>query len=333
MKAPLLFIWSRMNDENDGEASGALAIGGILGYGEKNTREGSCMQIGLIGTGVMGAAMARNLMKAGHSLYVYTRTALKAQPLIEEGAIWCPSVAACARERDAVITMVGYPKDVEEVYFGEEGILANARQGAYVIDMTTTDPVLSVRISDNARARGLHALDAPVSGGDSGARAGTLSIMVGGEKEDFDACLPLFSAMGTNIVYEGKAGSGQHTKMANQIALGGAIAGVCEAISYGQAHGLDIQTMLDSIGAGAAGSWQMSNMAPRMLKGDFAPGFYVKHYIKDMDIAQRQAAAVGQRLPVLEQVLAMYRELAQRGEGDLGTQALLHYYQDKQTLD
>ena len=288
------------------------------------------MQIGFIGIGVMGAAMARNLMKAGHSLYVYTRTAKKADSLVAEGAIWCPSVAACAQDRDAVITMVGYPKDVEEVYFGEAGILEHAKQGAYIIDMTTTDPLLSVRISKAAQEKGLHALDAPVSGGDSGARAGTLSIMVGGEKEDFDACLTLLSAMGRNIVYEGKAGSGQHTKMANQIALGGAIAGVCEAISYGKAHGLDIQTMLDSIGAGAAGSWQMSNMAPRMLKGDFAPGFYVKHYIKDMDIAHTQAEAAGQRLPVLEQVLAMYHELADRGEGDLGTQALLHYYEGRQ---
>lgn len=287
------------------------------------------MQIGFIGIGVMGASMARNLMKAGHRLYLYTRTAEKAKPLVEEGAAWCPSVAECACNRDAVITMVGYPKDVEEVYFGEAGILAHARKGAYVIDMTTTDPLLSVRISDAAHQRGLHALDAPVSGGDSGARAGTLSIMVGGEKDDFEACQPLFSAMGSNIVYEGKAGSGQHTKMANQIALGGAIAGVCEAISYGRAHGLDIQTMLDSIGAGAAGSWQMSNMAPRMLKGDFAPGFYVKHYIKDLDIARGQAAAAGQRLPVLEQVLDMYRELAERGEGDLGTQALMHYYEEQ----
>lgn len=287
------------------------------------------MEIGFIGIGVMGASMARNLMKAGHRLYVYTRTAEKARPLVEEGAAWCPSVAACACGRDAVITMVGYPRDVEEVYFGEAGILAHARKGAYVIDMTTTDPLLSVRISDAAQQRGLHALDAPVSGGDSGARAGTLSIMVGGEKEDFEACQPLFSAMGRNIVYEGAAGSGQHTKMANQIALGGAIVGVCEAISYGRAHGLDIQTMLDSIGAGAAGSWQMSNMAPRMLKGDFAPGFYVKHYIKDMEIARGQAEAAGQRLPVLEQVLAMYRELAGRGEGDLGTQALLHYYEEQ----
>jgi 3-hydroxyisobutyrate dehydrogenase-like beta-hydroxyacid dehydrogenase len=285
------------------------------------------MDIGFIGIGVMGLSMARNLMKQGHRLFVYTRTAEKARPIVEEGAQWCDSVADCAGHRDAVITMVGYPKDVEEVYFSERGILASAAPGCYLIDMTTTDPDLSVAIAREAEGKKMYALDAPVSGGDSGAKAATLSIMVGGRREDFDACLPLFQAMGKNIVYEGGPGTGQHTKMANQIALAGAIAGVCEALSYGKAQGLDLQRMLDSIGAGAAGSWQMSNMAPRMLRGDMNPGFYIKHYIKDMTIAERQTQKEERKLAVLDQVLAMYEALAQEGMGDLGTQALIRYYQ------
>lgn len=285
-------------------------------------------KIGFIGIGVMGKSMVRNLMKGGHTLSVYTRTKEKANEVVAEGAIWCDSVANCAKGQDVVITIVGYPKDVEEVYFGENGILAHAKEGAYLIDMTTTSPRLSEKIAEQAARGGQHALDAPVSGGDVGAQNGTLSIMVGGEKADFEACLPIFQCMGTNIIYEGKAGNGQHTKMANQIALGGAIAGVCEAISYSRKEGLDLQTMLDSISKGAAGSWQMSNMAPRMLAGDFAPGFFVKHYIKDMRIAKEEAEEAGLSLDILNNVLEMYETLAQDGYGDLGTQALIKYYED-----
>lgn len=285
-------------------------------------------KIGFIGIGVMGRSMVRNLMKGGHALSVYTRTKEKANEVVAEGATWCDSVASCAKGQDVVITIVGYPKDVEEVYFGENGILAHAKEGAYLIDMTTTSPRLSEKIAQQAAANGQHALDAPVSGGDVGAQNGTLSIMVGGEEADFDACLPILQCMGTNIIYEGKAGNGQHTKMANQIALGGAIAGVCEAISYSRKEGLDLQTMLDSISKGAAGSWQMSNMAPRMLAGDFAPGFFVKHYIKDMRIAKEEAEEAGLSLDILNDVLEMYETLAQDGYGDLGTQALIKYYED-----
>lgn len=283
-------------------------------------------RIGFIGVGVMGKSMVRNLMKKEFELSIYSRTQSKCEDVIHEGALWCETVEKCARSVDAVITMVGYPKDVEEVYFGKGGILGSVKPGTYVIDMTTTSPQLSARIYKSAREKGVFALDAPVSGGDIGAQKGTLSIMVGGDREAFDACIPLFDALGTNTIYEGGAGFGQHTKMANQIALSGIIAGVCEALAYARAVGLDAQTMLDSIGAGAAGSWQMNNMAPRILKGDFAPGFFIKHYIKDMTIASEEAECAGISLEILNDVCRMYQDLAQRGMGDLGTQALMHYY-------
>lgn len=282
--------------------------------------------IGFIGVGVMGKSMVRNLMKNGFEVSIYARTKAKVTDILAEGTLWCDSIAQCAQGKDAVITIVGYPKDVEEVYFGQGGILENASDGCVLIDMTTTSPQLSVKIEQAAKEKGLKALDAPVSGGDVGAKNGTLSIMVGGEKETYTQCLPIFQAMGTNIIYEGKAGAGQHTKMANQIALGGAIAGVCEALTYAKKVGLDLQTMLDSISKGAAGSWQMSNMAPRMLKGDFDPGFFVKHYIKDMNIALEEASHVNLTMPVLNEVHDMYQALDDQGMGDLGTQALIKYY-------
>ena len=255
--------------------------------------------IGFIGVGVMGKSMVRNLMKHGYEVSIYTRTKEKADEVIEEGAIWCDTVAECAKEKDVVITIVGYPKDVEEVYFYEE-----------------------------AKAVGKKALDAPVSGGDTGAKNGTLSIMVGGDKEDFDACYSVFEAMGSNILYEGKAGFGQHTKMANQIAIAGAVTGVAEAIAYGEAAGLDVRTMLDSIMAGAAGSWQMSNNGPKMISEDYAPGFFIKHYIKDMKIAVEEAKARGKELGVLELVLKLYEAMDEMGMGDLGTQAVIEAYRN-----
>lgn len=285
------------------------------------------MKIAFIGVGVMGKSMVRNLMKKGNELHIYSRTKSKAEEVIAEGAIWHDSVKDCVAGAEAVITIVGYPKDVEQVYFGPEGILENAKAGAFVIDMTTTSPKLAERIYAEAKKKGLRALDAPVSGGDVGARNATLAIMVGGDEADFRDAEPIFRAMGTNIRYEGKAGNGQHTKMANQIALAGAMAGVCEAISYARGAGLDIQTMLDTISTGAAGSWQMSNMAPRMLKGDFAPGFFVKHYIKDMNIASQEAEDRQLELPILADVLRMYKDIEEKGMGDLGTQALIKYYE------
>lgn len=280
--------------------------------------------IGFIGVGVMGRSMVKNLLKAGYEVAIYSRTKSKLEDFLQENNVtWCDSAAQCASGRDAVITMVGYPKDVEQVYFGQEGILAAAQPGTYLIDMTTTDPKLSVRIYEEGTASGLHTLDAPVSGGDTGAKNGTLSIMVGGDEADFEACLPLFEAMGKQIVYEGPAGAGQHTKMANQIAIAGTIAGVSEALTYAERAGLDTQKMLDSISKGAAGSWQMENLMPKMMRKDYAPGFFLKHFIKDMKIAQGQGFG---SLPVLERVCTMYGDLEAEGLGDLGTQALIRYY-------
>lgn len=283
-------------------------------------------KIGFIGVGIMGKSMVRNLRKAGYEVSIYTRTKGKVEDVISEGAIWCNTVAECAKGQDVVITIVGYPKDVEEVYFGENGIIANADQGTYLIDMTTTSPKLAVRIYEAAKKEGLKALDAPVTGGDTGAKAGTLTILTGGEKEDFDACMPVFEAMGKNINYEGGAGNGQHTKMCNQIAIAGALAGACEAMVYAKKVGLDVGVMLKSISTGAAGSAQMNNVASKALDDNFDPGFFLKHFIKDMSLADEEARDVSTELPVLEEVLSMCRELEAEGMGDLGTQALIKHY-------
>lgn len=283
-------------------------------------------KIGFIGVGIMGKSMVRNLRKAGYEVAIYTRTKAKAEDVIAEGAVWCDTAAECAKGRDVVITIVGYPKDMEEVYFGDNGIIANADPGTYVIDMTTTSPRLAVRIWEEAEKAGLHAVDAPVTGGDTGAKAGTLTILAGGKKEDFDACVPVFEAMGKNINYEGKAGNGQHTKMCNQIAIAGALAGACEAMVYAKNTGLDVDTMLKSISTGAAGSAQMNNVASKAAKDDYAPGFFLKHFIKDMGIADEEALAVDTRLGVLEDVLGIAKKLESEGMGDLGTQALIKYY-------
>lgn len=283
-------------------------------------------KIGFIGVGIMGKSMVRNLMKAGFEVAIYTRTKSKVEDVIAEGAIWRDTVKDCVADREVIISIVGYPKDVEEVYLGENGIIASAPKGAYVIDMTTSSPRLAVKIYEAAKASGIHALDAPVTGGDSGAKAGTLTILAGGDRNAFDACMPVFEAMGKNINYEGKAGNGQHTKMCNQIAIAGAIAGACEALAYAKAVGMDPQTMLDSISTGAAGSAQMTNVVPRILKDDYNPGFFIKHFIKDMKLADEEAAGAQAKLGTLEYVLGMYEELEEQGLGDLGTQALIKYY-------
>ena len=283
-------------------------------------------KIGFIGVGIMGKSMVRNLRKAGYEVSIYTRTKAKVEDVIAEGAHWCDTVAECAKGQDVVITIVGYPKDVEEVYFGGSGIIANADKGTYLIDMTTTSPKLAVRIYEEAVKAGLYALDAPVTGGDTGAKAGTLTILAGGDKEVFDACLPVLEAMGKNINYEGKAGNGQHTKMCNQIAIAGALAGACAAMGYAQKVGLDVDVMLKSISTGAAGSAQMNNVASKALVNNFEPGFFLKHFIKDMSLADEEAKDVSAELTVLEDVLSMCRELEAEGMGDLGTQALIKHY-------
>lgn len=282
--------------------------------------------IGFIGIGVMGKSMVRNLVKHGYDVSIYSRTKSKAEDLISEGIKWCDDVASCVKDKDVIMSIVGYPSDVEEIYFGDHGIIKNAKENAYLIDLTTSSPMLANKIYEEALSHHLYAFDAPVSGGDVGAKNGTLSIMVGGDQNHFNDIIDILKAIGTNINYVGKAGNGQHTKMANQIALTGAIAGVCEAMSYAKNTGLDIENMLNCISSGAAGSWQMSNMAPRILNNDLNPGFFIKHYIKDMTIALEEAKNAGIHLEMSDLVLKMYEQLAKDGFEDLGTQALIKYY-------
>lgn len=282
--------------------------------------------IGFVGTGVMGKSMAANLMKAGYQVMVYNRTKAKAQELIEMGATWIDTVAEVAGKANVIITMVGYPKDVEEVYLGGNGIIQNAQAGSYLIDMTTSSPMLAKKNYEAAKAKGLYALDAPVSGGDVGAREARLSIMVGGDSEAFEVVKPIFEVMGKNIVLQGGAGAGQYTKMSNQIAIASNMMGVCEAMAYAKKAGLDPKVVLNSIESGAAGSWSLSNLAPRMLAGNFEPGFYIKHFIKDMRIALESAKEMRLKTPGLELALSIYEELAEKGEENSGTQALFKYY-------
>ncbi len=284
--------------------------------------------IGFIGVGIMGKSMVRNLMKAGYELHIYARTKSKVYDVIAEGAIFHDSIADCVKDCDAVITIVGFPKDVEEVYYDAGNILDSAKEGAYLIDMTTTSPIIAEQIYEEGKKKGFHVLDAPVTGGDTGAKAGTLSILAGGEKEDYEACVPLFEAMGTNINYQGKAGCGQHAKLANQIMIAGTLSGVCEALTYAKAKGLDLDTVLRSVSTGAAGSRQLDLFAPKIMAGDFAPGFFMKHFIKDMTLALTEANRSGLCLDVLSQALANYEELQAAGYGDLGTQALIKYYEE-----
>ena len=284
-------------------------------------------KVGFIGVGIMGKSMVRNLMKAGFELHIYARNRAKVEDVIGEGALFHDSIAACVKGCETVITIVGFPQDVEEVYFDEGGILESADAGAYLIDMTTTSPQISVKISKEGEEKGFHVLDAPVTGGDTGAKAGTLSILVGGKEEDFEACMPLFEAMGTNINYQGEAGCGQHAKLANQIMIAGTLTGVCEALSYAKAKGLDMPTLLKSVSTGAAGSKQLDTFGPKILEEDYAPGFFMKHFIKDMKLALVEANISGLSLEMLSLVLANYEELVAEGLGDLGTQALMKYYE------
>lgn len=287
--------------------------------------------VGFVGTGVMGAAMAGHLLDAGYRLRVHNRTASKAAALVERGAVWCPTPGEAAMGADAVITIVGYPADVEDVYLSPGGIIDSASPGAVLIDMTTSTPSLAVRIAREAMERDLTSLDAPVSGGDVGARDARLTIMVGGDREAFDAVAPMLRVLGPNVVLQGGPGAGQHTKMANQIAIADNIVGVCESLVYAESAGLDPRLVLESIGAGSAGSWQLTNYAPRMLAGDFAPGFYVKHFIKDMRIAKGEAELRGTILPGLNVALELFEELSARGGDDRGIQALYLIYKGRGT--
>ncbi len=282
--------------------------------------------IAFIGTGVMGRSMASHLLKGGYKVTVYNRTKEKAESLLEKGATWADSPGEAARGANVVFTIVGYPHDVEEVYLSSGGIMDNAEEGTYFVDMTTSTPSLAAKLYEEAKKRGMHSLDAPVSGGDIGARDARLAVMVGGDEEAFLAVKPLLELLGTNIVYQGNAGAGQHTKMCNQIAIASTMMGVAEAMVYAKKAGLDPENVLKSISTGAAGSWNLSNLAPKMLKGDFEPGFYIKHFIKDMRIALEEAEKMGMDAPALSLAKSLYEQLAEQGEENSGTQALYKYW-------
>jgi 3-hydroxyisobutyrate dehydrogenase len=267
--------------------------------------------------------MCKHVLSKGYGVTVYNRTKSKAQPLLDEGARWAETPRAVAEQSEVVFTMVGFPEDVREVYFGESGILTGSKPGTILVDMTTTSPSLAQEIYQVAVSKAIQAIDAPVSGGDVGARGGTLSIMVGGDQEVVEAVTPLFEIMGKQIVHQGEAGAGQHAKMCNQIVVASTMIGVCECLLYGHKAGLDLETMLRSITKGAAACWTLDNMAPRILKRDFAPGFFIEHFIKDMSIALDEARRLDIDLPGLSLVHQLYLALKGQGHGKLGTQALM----------
>jgi 3-hydroxyisobutyrate dehydrogenase len=280
-------------------------------------------RIGWIGTGIMGASMCGHLMAAGHPATVFTRTRSRAEPLLARGAVWADTPRAVAAAADVVFTMVGYPADVREVILGPDGVLAGAAPGTILVDMSTSEPALAREIDTAARARGVASLDAPVSGGDVGAREARLSIMVGGDAAICERVRPLFERMGKTIVHQGPAGSGQHTKMVNQILIATGIIGVCEALVYARKAGLDVPTVLASVSGGAAGSWSLTNYVPRIERGDLEPGFMIEHFVKDMDIALAESKRMGLTLPGLELAERLYAGLLRAGHGRKGIQALL----------
>ncbi|QNK87121.1 NAD(P)-dependent oxidoreductase [Sporosarcina sp. resist] len=283
-------------------------------------------KIAFLGTGVMGVSVVNHLLDSNYEVAIYTRTKEKARSLIDAGAVWMDTVAAAVKDAELVFTMLGYPGDVEEVYFGEGGIFSTGKAGQILIDMTTSSPALAIRIANAGAKLQMATIDAPVSGGDIGAKNGTLSIMCGGEEEVFNAITPVLAVFGKQIVYQGQAGSGQHAKMCNQIAIATNMIGVCEALVYAEKAGLDPETVLKSISTGAAGSWSLSNLAPRMLDGDFEPGFYVKHFMKDINIALAEAEAMNLSLPGLQLASEMYKKLVEKGFSDQGTQVLYKSY-------
>jgi 3-hydroxyisobutyrate dehydrogenase len=280
-------------------------------------------RIGWIGTGVMGKSMCGHLIAKGYAATVYNRTRAKAQPLIDAGAAYADTPGAVAQRSDVVFAIVGFPKDVREVFLGAEGALAGSRAGMVLVDMTTSEPSLAREIEAAAKAKGVSSLDAPVSGGDVGAKNAALSIMVGGDASALDAIRPLFECMGKTIVHQGPAGAGQHTKMVNQILIASGMIGVCEALLYGYKAGLELKTVLQSVGGGAAGSWSLNNLGPRILDRNFEPGFFVEHFIKDMGIALDEARRMNLSLPGLALANQLYLAVQAQGYGRKGTHALM----------
>jgi 3-hydroxyisobutyrate dehydrogenase len=279
-------------------------------------------RVGWIGTGVMGSSMVGHLMTAGFAATVYNRNRSKAEALLSRGARWADSPAEVARNSDVIFAIVGFPRDVREVMLGSQGALAGAAPGSVLVDMTTSEPSLAVEIYEAAKAKGVHSVDAPVSGGDIGAREARLSIMLGGDKGVVEALNPLWNAMGKTIVHQGGPGAGQHTKMVNQILIASGMIGVCEALLYGYKAGLDLPTVLQSVGSGAAGSWSLSNLGPRIMNNNFDPGFFVEHFIKDMGIALEESRRMGLCLPGLALANQLYLAVQAQGMGRNGTHAL-----------
>ena len=285
-------------------------------------------RIGWIGTGVMGSSMCGHILTAGYRVTLHSRTKDKAQPLVDFGATWAENPRTVAAQSDMIFTMVGFPQDVRTVYFSETGILAGAQSGTVLIDMTTTDPTLSREIAECATTKGLSAIDAPVSGGDVGARNATLSIMVGGDRRTVQAVVPLFELLGKTVVHQGGPGTGQQAKLCNQIVIAGTMIGVCESLLYGFKGGLDLNRMLDSIRGGAAACWTLDNLAPRILQRNFDPGFFVEHFVKDMGLALEESKRMGLVLPGLTLVHQLYHRVIDLGHGRSGTHALMLALED-----
>ncbi|WP_239724880.1 MULTISPECIES: NAD(P)-dependent oxidoreductase [unclassified Mammaliicoccus] len=283
----------------------------------------SSKTIGFVGTGVMGKSMAGHLIDKGYEVNLYNRTKSKADDLVEKGATWCDTIATLSEKSDIIISIVGYPKDVESIYLSQDGILNHAKANSIVIDMTTSSPALAHDIYEKAKERNIKSLDAPVSGGDVGAKNAALTIMVGGDQEAYNQVEDIFNLLGKNVVYQGKSGNGQHTKLSNQIAIAAGMLGVAEAIIYAEEAGLDIDKVFNSIEHGAAGSWSLSNLGPRMVKEDYAPGFYVKHFIKDMKLAIEESEKMGLYMPGLLKAKEVYDALSEAGYDDNGTQAVI----------
>jgi len=279
-------------------------------------------RIGWIGTGVMGSSMCSHLIECGFSATVHNRTEAKAQPLVDRGAQWADSPQAVAKQSDIIFSIVGFPEDVRETILGQHGALGGCNVGNVLVDMTTSQPALAIEIAERAEVAGVHSVDAPVSGGDVGARGGTLSIMIGGDEAVVDVLQPCWQAMGKTIVYQGGPGAGQHTKMVNQTLIASNMVGVCEALLYAYRAGLDLETVMKSVASGAAGSWSLSNLGPRIIQGNFDPGFFVEHFIKDMGIALSEAKKMQLSLPGLALAHQLYVALAAQGHSRDGTHAL-----------
>ncbi len=280
-------------------------------------------RVGWVGTGVMGRWMCQHLMTKGYKATVYNRSKEKAQPLLEAGAAWGETPKAVAERSDVVFAIVGFPRDVREVFLGPQGALAGSKAGAVLVDMTTSEPSLAREIYEAAKAKGVASVDAPVSGGDVGARNAALSIMVGGDADVVEAVRPLLECMGKTIVHQGPAGAGQHTKMVNQVLIASGMIGVCEALLYGYKAGLDLKTVLQSVGGGAAASWSLNNLGPRIIDRNFEPGFFVEHFIKDMRIALDEAERMNLALPGLALAKQLYEAVRAQGYGRKGTHALM----------